>query len=658
MTANTRQRGWVTLLLAMASFIVAHICFWSLPNVFGSWNAQTVDQLFLFRTTSKTLRPVYDNTIVHLDLNNTSIQKLQNHYLNRSHYAQVVRNLTTMQVSVQVYDLIFVAQTDEESDRALTNAVGVAGGIYFGMAFELFKGKRPLRKLPQNEALTPYLEQTLWHVTVEGHLGGFYMGAYPLATFPALASASRGLGFLNLQPDRDGVFRRAPLLVRCGDGFYPSLAFRTICDYLRVSPEQIVLRPGSQITLMGARRPGEEPRDIVIPIDSHGNMIVNYIGAWEAMDHFNFSDILLASDDRDEMEMWGEDFGGKIVLVSEVLTGSSDIGPVPTDTHFPLSGVHANAMHTILTEDFIQEWSGGRMFIVEVLLLGIILVLSFRFSSLVFVLGSLLVVVVYIVVTASCFFYANLILNIVRPLMMVTFAVLSTVTYRYFNEEKEKGILRRSFEAYFPPKMIKKIMANPEIVTASGQKKELTILFSDIKSFSTYTATMAPDHIQRLLNEYFEAMTDIVFEYEGTVDKFIGDGLMVFFGDPEPQTDHALRAVRAAIDMQKRTRQLNAKWSKQGDMPLQIRIGINTGPVVVGNMGSSRRLSYTVLGAAVNLAQRLESSAPVEGIMISQRTFDLVKDQVVTQPLGDVQVKGFEAPIPVHEVLVNGQSVG
>ena len=164
---------------------------------------------------------------------------------------------------------------------------------------------------------------------------------------------------------------------------------------------------------------------------------------------------------------------------------------------------------------------------------------------------------------------------------------------------------------------------------------------------------MPPDHIQDLLNEYFEAMTEIVFKYEGTLDKFIGDGLMVFFGDPEPQPDHALRCVRAAVEMQKKAREINDEWEKQDHMPLQIRIGINTGTVVVGNMGSPQRLSYTVLGSAANLAQRLESNAPEGGILISKSTYDFVKDQINVKSLERIKLKGFDDAIAVYEVLVD-----
>jgi adenylate cyclase len=307
-------------------------------------------------------------------------------------------------------------------------------------------------------------------------------------------------------------------------------------------------------------------------------------------------------------------------------------------------------IHTILTESFLKEFSGLEMLFTELLLLLIILMLSLRFSSLPFSIGTLALGGSYVAIAALFFFYGHFIFHIVRPLLIVTLTLISILAYRYISEEKEKEVLRRTFESYFPPLVVKKIMANPHMIASGGQKKELTILFSDIKDFTSYSATMTPDHIQRLLSEYFEAMTEIVFKHHGTVDKFIGDGLMVFFGDPDPQPDHALRCVNAAIEMQKKVREIKTKWERQGDMPIQIRIGINTGTVVVGNMGSARRLSYTVLGSAVNLAQRLESNAPVEGILISQRTYDSVKDHVPTHPLGQMEVKGFDKPVSVYEV--------
>ena len=655
MITDKKRNLQVTILLVLSSFVATHLCFWLLPNVFETWNAQAVDQLFLFRSNFNLLRPFYDDTIVHVDLNDTSIQRLDNFYLNRSHHAQMINNLATMNTSAQLYDFIFAARTNEEDDSALMDAVSKSGNVYFGMAFALTE--KFVEQNQKNSRQRRYLDRTKWNVNVKGDPDSFPVGANPLITLPNIAEKAKGLGYLNLKCDRDGVFRHMPLLMRYEGAFYPGFSFRAACDYLGVPPERIIVNPGQSIILKDARRPGESSgHDIAIPIDKYGNMLINFIGPWERMKHYNFSDVLSASGNRDEMEMWRDELSGKIVIVSEVSTGSSDIGPVPTDTHYPLSGLHANLMHTVLTESFLRELSGTGMFFVELSLLFIILLLSLRLSSLGFSLGTLAVAGGFIVVASLLFLYSSIILEIVRPLLMVVFAMICILAYRYINEEKEKEVFRRTLEAYFPPLVVKKIIANPEMIGSRGQKKELTILFSDIKDFTRHTASMEPDRIQRLLNEYFEAMTEIVFKYKGTVDKFMGDGLMVFFGDPETQSDHALLCVRAAIDMQRKVKEIRAKWEKQGGMPIQIRIGINTDTVVVGNMGSSKRLSYTVLGSAVNLAQRLESNAPIGGILISQRTYDLINEHIPALALGQIKLKGFEESISVYEVPVDRES--
>ncbi len=365
-----------------------------------------------------------------------------------------------------------------------------------------------------------------------------------------------------------------------------------------------------------------------------------------------FTYIVGVPNDRTEFALLADGLRGKIVVVSEVATGASDVGPVPTDPEFPLNGVHSNALNTILTETFLDDANGLQMLLIEVAILLLVLLLALRLSPKSFSITSIGVIIVYFVVSLIVFLSVGFVVNVLRPIVEIAFASFGIVAYRYVGEQKAKEVLKRSFEAYFPPTVVRRLMGNPSLITTGGQKKELTILFSDIKSFTTYSSTLAPDVIQKLLNEYFEAMVEILFKLEGTVDKFIGDGLMVFFGDPEPQTDHALRCVRAAIEMQRKCRELKRRWEKESRFPLMVRMGINTGLVVVGNMGSARRLSYTVLGADVNLAQRLEANATPEGILISHTTNELVKDAVKTRRLDPIKVKGLDQPIAVYEVQV------
>lgn len=639
--------------MIVASFLISFLLFWLLPNIFEPWNAQAIDQLFVFRSNSAAFRPVYDTTVIHVDLSDGSVEKLGNFYPSRFHFGRVVKNLGEMGVAAQIWDFVYAARSsDAQEDSAFLQGIRSASNAYFGIAFDLAEGLAPQGSARASKDRLEYLEKTKWSVVLEGNADRFFEGVNPLATFPELANASRGLGYLSIKFDRDGAFRRSPLLVRYENAFYPSFPFRSVCDYLQVPPEKIVVRPGKSITLRDARRPGQAPHDIVIPIDNRCQMVINFVGPWSRMKHYDFADVYNVSDSRDDLEIMAEELRGTIAVVSQVSTGSSDIAPVPTDNNYPLSGLHASVVHTIITENFLAELSGVQLFLYELLLAVLLFLLAQRLSSRGLWIAGLILLLGTVFMAGTLFLYANIIVNVIRPSFFIVIGVFSTLAYRYINEEKEKESLRRSFEAYFPPSVVKKIMANPEMITAGGQKKELTIMFSDIKSFTTYSSTMTPDQIQKMLDEYFGAMVDIVFKYEGTVDKFIGDGLMVFYGDPEPQPDHALRCVRAAIEMQKKCRELKAKWEATGLFPLKIRIGINSGPVVVGNMGSARRLSYTVLGSDVNLAQRLEASAPVEGILISQRTFELLQGQVATVPLEPILVKGLSTPIQVYEVPV------
>jgi serine phosphatase RsbU (regulator of sigma subunit) len=211
-----------------------------------------------------------------------------------------------------------------------------------------------------------------------------------------------------MKPDPDGVTRRLPLLVRYQEAFYPSFSFRAICDYLNVDPDHVVVKPGQSITLKDARRPGEASgHDIIIPIDQECNMFINFIGPWERIKHYNFVDIFHASDDQDVMAIWKEELSGKIALISQISTGALDVGPVPTDNNFPLSGVHANAIHTILTESFVKELSNLEMLFIELPLMLLILLLSLRFSSLPFAIGTLAVTGGYTCLAAFSLVYTN-----------------------------------------------------------------------------------------------------------------------------------------------------------------------------------------------------------------------------------------------------------
>jgi adenylate cyclase len=649
---DKRQNLKIITLLLIISLITANLCFLLLPTLFETWNLKAKDLLYHFRSSYEHLQPTYDDTIVHVDLTDTSIERLDHFYLNRYQHAQVIRNLKAMDVSIQMYDFIFAARTNEDEDRAIMGAVKNAGNVYFGMAFRLSPHNEPQKRGPKRSVESEkYLMETKWQVTLDGDPRDFYIGTDPIVTFPDLASISQGLGYLSLKLDRDGVFRRLPLLIKYSDGFYPSFAFRGICDYLGVPPENVVVKPGVSIVLKGARRPGEgEAHDIVIPIDRYGNMIINFVGPWERMKHYNFVDILRASEDRDEMEMWAEELSGKIVVLSEVMTGSSDPGPVPTDANFPLSGLHANVINTILTESFLHEPTDLQMFAIEVFLLIFIGALSIILSSIPFSIGGVGLIAAYVASSTALFLYGNIILNMVRPLFMMLFSVFSIMVYRYWRESKERNFIRYTFGRYLSKEVVKELLDSPDGLQMKGELREVTFLVSDLRGFTGLSSQLLPQEVIDIINRYLKCMVDIITRYRGTVNEIEGDGILTFFGAPVGARDDHERAVACAIEMQNAMKAFNKEQERLSLPELCMGIGINSGDVVVGNIGSEKRAKYCAIGNAINMAYRIESYTTGGQILISPSTFERNRDMVRIKSTMEVQFKGIDQPVTLYDV--------
>jgi adenylate cyclase len=240
-------------------------------------------------------------------------------------------------------------------------------------------------------------------------------------------------------------------------------------------------------------------------------------------------------------------------------------------------------------------------------------------------------------------------------MLAVALTHVPITVHRALSEERQRLFVKRAFQQYVPEGVVKNMIANPALLRFGGDRKELTVLFSDVRGFTTYSERHDAEKVVEILGEYLTRMVDVVFKNEGTLDKFIGDAVMAIFGAPVPQTDHALRACKTAVGMMAELKVLRQKWAQEGRDPFAIGIGINTGEVIVGNLGSEQRFDYTVIGDPVNLAARLESLnkefPQASGIIISDFTYALVKDQVDARPLGEVKVKGKDRPVIAYELL-------
>ncbi len=637
-----------TLLLILAAFVLSWLLFLLFPGIFETWKLQSNDSLFRLRYSIYGKRPTFPS-IVHVDFDDTSARMMDVSIEDKVLYAKIINILTEAYVHSTAFDIVFPRGDNVENDEALVDATYNSDGVYFPIIL------RPIREGEAVEETDGEYEQLLsqiaWHPSVST-TSREIRATVAFSTFFELAEAAKGIGHITCYPDRDGVFRRFPLLIRVGEAYVPSLSFRMVCDYLDVSPEDIKVAFGKSITLSGARFPDGEQRDAVIPIDSQGRIIINFAGPWhDSFFHYPISKLLEAEEDRGLLDELTDQIEENLVVVSDVSTGGRDIGPIPLENLYPLSGLHVNIINSIIKEDFIGEFTLTQEFLISLLLVALLFGASYRMRGLGFTLSALALLILFVVVSALLFFYRGMLSNMVAPAFAILLTIVAVNVYKYLLEQKEKAFIHAKFENYFAPELLSKILKTPGMLDAVEQKV-LTVLFSDIAGFSTWSSTQKPEYIRQTLNQYFEEMASTVFKYEGTINKYIGDGLMVLFGDPLLQEDHALRCVRAATEMQLKTRELKKKWEATGGMPIQIRIGINTGEVVVGNMGSSKRLEYTAIGANVNLAQRLESGAPVGGILIAKSVYEKVKDEIDVKDAGTIQAKGFSEPVEVFEVVL------
>jgi adenylate cyclase len=282
----------------------------------------------------------------------------------------------------------------------------------------------------------------------------------------------------------------------------------------------------------------------------------------------------------------------------------------------------------------------------------LVLIVAFmtsRIPTILSLFGTLVLIVAFFIATTMTFDYRSTLVNFSSPALGMVFTFLTIVVYRAMTEERDKKAIRETFGKYLSPKVVDQLVENPPEL--GGVDKDLTVLFSDIRSFTTLSESMSPQELVDHLNTYLTAMTDVIFEYGGYLDKYVGDEVMCFWGAPLPQPDHAIRACKCALRQMQRLRELNDAWPET--IRINIGIGLNSGIMTVGNMGSPTRMNYTLMGDNVNLGARLEGTNKEYGtnIIISEFTYGLVRDYFLVRELDNIRVKGKNKPVLIYELV-------
>jgi adenylate cyclase len=524
-------------------------------------------------------------------------------------------------------------------EQELVNAIQRSGRVVVGYFFDFTRKGSP--------------DGTSWAMseynTVRHSQSGVSERRVPAAAFvtanlPEIQTAARESGYFNFIPDDlDGSYRRAPMALRFGDHVAVPLTLAMLRIY----------RPGQplQIRFADAGFGVERVRlgNVNIPVAEDGQMLINYRGPGRSIRHVSAADVLAGRADPALLR-------DKLVLVGVTAKAVADERATPFDGVFPGVEIHANVLDNILRQDFLQQpkW----VVLVEI---GVILAAALLLGGVLHyargLLGALtagVLLLAYLAVSQWLFVSYGMPLSLVYPILAISLTYGAIGVQHYVVEERNKRKIRQAFDLYLTPAVAREVSERPELLTLGGETRELTVLFSDIRGFTTISERFQRDShtLVVLLNEFLGAMTDVIFEQGGTLDKYVGDEIMAFWGAPLPQNDHGARACRAAIGMIERLAQINGEFQARGWPALDIGVGLNTGPMVVGNMGSARRLSYTLVGDNVNLGARLEGLNKMYGshIIVSESTVAEARDYTFRE-LDLVRVKGKEQGVRIYELI-------
>ena len=459
----------------------------------------------------------------------------------------------------------------------------------------------------------------------------------PVANLDQITRAADASGYFNIFPDADGIVRKMPLAIQCGGDVFSPLSVQALWNSLD--------RPQLSVIVSNCQVSGIKMGQRFIPTDENGNLLINYLGPPKTFPHFSITDILSGDFPRDL-------FRGAIVLVGATAVGIYDQRNTPFSPVYPGLEVHATVIDNILTQHYLRkpEWVGVYD-VCAIIFLGLLGAIAtgwlapYRGGM---VAGGLFIA--HVLTCTGIFWRYGLWINIVYPSVALALTHGLLTTYYYLTQADGKKRL----------KALRRILKKSEHVKFEGEKRELTVLFSDITAFNRLLEEAASEELLSQFNEYLTIMANIVSQYGGTLDKYIGDALVVIYGSPIPLEDHPHKACHTALNLVEALGPLNAKWAAEGKDTLDVGIGISTGSMLVGATGSRQWFDYTVMGEGADLAARLEGANTFYGtrILISEATYQVVKDTFTCLEVDTIRPKEGKATTRIYTLLGHGTLSG
>jgi len=601
-------------------------------TVFETFEEKLLDYRFKLRGP---LKPPGNIVIAAID--EKSIERLGRWPWSRDKLVGLVKKLNDSGADIIVFDIIL--SEPEKNDPLLSEAINNAGNVILPIAFDFEKKS----SLPANDLILKYAFSIVINperfskynpITAERVL-------VPVAT---LLEQAMSIGHINMFPDNDGTLRWESLVIGYGGYLFPSATLQAAAYYLGVPRDKVVLSAAAGVRL-GNR---------FIPTDHWGRTLINYYGPEHTFKYLSISDILDGTIKAEQLQ-------GRIVIVGATAIGIYDLRVTPFSAAIPGVEKHASVIASILDNRFLKKvpWHVNFSLLFLSGILAACLIPRFKALGAAVVTGffSLLI----LVPGYFLFVQKGLWITITYPLLNILLVFISVTGYNYAREEKYARKIKAMFSSYVTERIVNELIKNPDMAKLGGERREITILFSDVRGFTNFSEKHTPEEVVSILNEYLGAMTGVVFKWEGTLDKFIGDAILAFWGAPMHQENHAELSVKCALDMISTLRQLQQKWLSEGKPALDCGIGINTGEVIVGNIGAEgKKMDYTVIGDHVNLGSRIESLTRKYDVHILITAFTLGKiraaiengtiGHAAVRGIERVAVKGKEKPVEIYEL--------
>ena len=576
------------------------------------------------------------NEIIIVVIDEKSIAEIGRWPWSRAVQGELVDKISSGKPKVIGIDIMYSEPESKKADQILANAIKKAGNVVQATAFLTED-----TETSQSEAgnVPDFLwDSAFMEVNSVPGIDWKRWAVKPVKVNPPIDIIAKAatLGHVTNMPDMDGVLRWDIMYVNYGDDCYPSLPLQVARIADSLSMKETLLYGGSGVQL-GKR---------FVKTDISGRVLINYRGKEKSFRHISASDLLMG-------RVAPETLKGRIVLLGTSALATFDQKVTPFSANFPGVEKNANVVHNILNNDFIVKSPGGFTELMVIVVSSLLLVIFIpRLKAKPGVLLGFGLIGVYFFFTCYLLIKHDIWLNFVTPTANLVFLVTIGTVFKLLSEEKQSRQIRAMFSSYVTERLVTEMIKNPEMAKLGGEKREVTVLFSDVKGFTTYSEKHEPEEVVAILNEYLGEMTRIILKWEGILDKFIGDAIVVFWGAPMKQEDHAERAVLCALEMQNRLCEMKTNWEAAGKDPLASGIGINTGDAIVGNIGAEgEKMDYTVIGDQVNLGARVEGltrryEVPV---LITEYTVERLR-----KPIADGLLKGI-AITGIEKVIVKGK---